>query len=118
MRFENDEAILHYPSGEDVAENALNFDLLKWKSGFPEIDNPLKKCVFRGASMEIVNGLCDGYFNGSDATLNYLGYVCEARFVETYGGQDLRTCMIPFDYNGKTFDKCAPHNTDLSNVGM
>ncbi len=104
-----------------MAENAIAAGLVTWKAGYPETDDTDKKCVYRGASMEIFNAACDGFYDGAVAGEPYLGYLCEARVMETWGDVDdgvpITTCVLPFVYDGVTYDACAPANTDTSNVG-
>jgi len=113
VRFENGEAIAHYSDGVDVPE-PLEGIAYQWEAGYPLANDENSTCVVikRG---KMRNVPCEGYFNGTDDALVHLGYICEARILETIPDKDdgtVETCHMPFKYKGITYDHCASPDVD------
>lgn len=109
IRFENGNAVPYYPDGTRMPENLLD---LSWFTVNWDDSDENKKCVaFRGG--DLVNVECDGYFDGSDDTLPHLGFICEARLLQTLAEEDPESCHLPFVHNGQRFDSCATNDTSL-----
>ena len=76
-----------------------------WKDGQPDLAN---ECVGIQEDKLITYPCNDTtYFNdGRDPTKPGLGYICEAKTIETLG-ETRESCHFPFVYKGKVYDSCA-----------
>lgn len=109
--------------GQQVASELMK--VLPWETGYPILTDPLAVCV-AFANGSVINTPCHGYYEGlrfqvlintsdiirhiylklgTNITLGYLGYICEARPSQTI--DPAKSCVFPFTHDGIVHDSCS-----------
>ena len=104
IKFLDGQPVVYYPDGTKVPDN-LHGSALVWHLGHP-VTLTDHKCVgYRGGKLASMP--CEGYHDGVDNSKKYLGYICEARPIETLKDDVPKACHFPFVYNSVTHVNCV-----------
>ncbi|TRY78182.1 hypothetical protein TCAL_06225 [Tigriopus californicus] len=106
VHFESGHVKLYYSDGTMVPFKVQE-SMMEWDDRFPEEDTT-KACVaIMTVTGKLRNVPCQGYFNGTNEGHGKLGYICEARPIETLEADPIQVCHLPFIYNSTRHVGCA-----------
>ncbi|XP_059096708.1 uncharacterized protein LOC131891201 [Tigriopus californicus] len=106
VHFESGLVKLYYSDGTMVPFKVQE-SMMEWDDSFPEED-ATKACVaIMTVTGKLRNVPCQGYFNGTNEGHGKLGYICEARPIETLEADPIQVCHLPFIYNSTRHVGCA-----------